>query len=188
MRYLAMRRLAIAGLITALLLVGRNAAGTVLAVTYAPGWNLVAGPAGSTFPGATAVYSFPPGAEDYIARTGATPSSTGYGYWAYYPHGGSPNFADNPSNCRTMITAPVGQYFLAGNSSSTNAATVSGASAVYTFDPVAHTYVAATSLVPGQGAWVMPDSGGVVTIVAGNCTPASAAAAPAPQPIVTVPT
>jgi hypothetical protein len=167
-----MRRLVLA-VLAVTLLAGHQVAHAASNVSYPAGWNLVAGPAGSTFPGATAVYSFPPGAEDYIGRTGATPSSTGYGYWAYYPRGGSPNLASNPSNCRTTITAPVGQYFMAGNNSATNTATISGASAVYTFDPVANTYVAARSLVPGQGAWVQADSGGLITIDAGNCVPTS---------------
>jgi hypothetical protein len=170
-----MRRLVLVVLALALL-IGDQTVRPVHAVTYAPGWNLVAGPAGSTFPGAAAVYSFPPGAEDYIARTGVTPSSTGYGYWAYYPQGGSPNLAENPSDCRTTITAPVGQWFLAGDPSATNTARVSGAMAIYAYDAVARTYTAVTALAPGQGAWVMPDRGGVITLEVGNCAPAATTA------------
>ncbi len=172
-----MRRLILA-IFAITLFAGFHTAQAAPAVSYPSGWNLVAGPAGSTFPGATAVYSFPPGAADYIGRTSDTPASTGYGYWAYYPQGGSPNLAGNPSSCRTTIEAPAGRYFLAGNTSSSNTATINGAAMVYTYDPVAGTYAAARTLTPGQGAWVMPDAGGAVTIDAGRCLSVAASALP----------
>jgi hypothetical protein len=50
-----------------------------------------------------------------------------------------------------------------GNPGSTPAA-VSGADSVVVFDPVGNSYVPATTLAPGQGAWVVSSSGGAVTV------------------------
>jgi hypothetical protein len=42
--------------------------------------------------------------------------------------------------------------------------TISGADTVYTYDPVAGQYIAATTLKPGQGAWVLSNAGGTITL------------------------
>lgn len=49
---------------------------------YNPGWNMVGGPAGSTLPTATAVYTFANGA--YIPAGREMPAGCA-GYWAFFP-------------------------------------------------------------------------------------------------------
>ncbi len=152
-----------------LAVLGAARTSAVHAAAYPAGWNLVAGPAGTTFPGALAIYSFPSGASTYVARSVNGPAVTGAGYWAYYAQSSAPAFAGNPTACSIAIPAQAKEWFLAGNPSATNQARISGVSASLLYDPLAGSYTSNDVLQPGQGAWVMPDMGGVVTIDAGAC-------------------
>ena len=66
-----------------------------------------------------------------------------------------------------------GQWILIGDPSGALGATVTGASAVYTYDPT-NGYQQASMLQPGQGAWALGSGSGSITI-----TPQTAAAASA---------
>lgn len=130
-------------------------------VTYQPGWNLVAIPSGGTLSGQSGpLYTFQPGDTDY-----ETPMTfqTGFGYWAYFTSPTQVTLGAG-SGSAYSVNAPASQYIMVGDPSGTQPATVSGADAVYTFDPVANTYVAATTLNPGQGAWVISLNGGTITV------------------------
>src|SRR5437660_27597 len=60
------------------------------AITYPPGWNLVSGPVGSTLNGASGnLYTLQPGDDRYEVLNVSTPLQACWGYWAYFPNGGS---------------------------------------------------------------------------------------------------
>src|SRR5436309_1197221 len=76
--------------------------------TYPLGWNLVAGPAGSTLAGATgALYSLQPGDSDYRSFPVTTPLQACWGYWAYFPNGGSLTPGSSSGTC---TVAPGGSW------------------------------------------------------------------------------
>src|SRR5579871_3085251 len=61
-------------------------------VSYAPGWNLVAGPQGAQLIGATGqLYTLQAGDTDYETQPADAPLMACVGYWAYFPNGGSLN-------------------------------------------------------------------------------------------------
>src|SRR5579871_6457167 len=54
---------------------------------YPPGWNLVAGPAGSHLdPHGETLYTLDGAVPDYQSAR-LVPAAAGQGYWVYYPHG-----------------------------------------------------------------------------------------------------
>lgn len=124
-----------------------------LAVNYAPGWNLVSGPAGSHLVGAEGViYTLQPGDADYEAFPADAPLSGGYGYWAYFPRGGWLEAAAGTS--RYTVTLLPGQWTLVGNPSAEATAVLSGALAVLVYVP-SDGYVSVGVIPPGVGAWVL---------------------------------
>jgi|SRR5579875_225032 len=164
------------------LLFGSRHPRVVLAVSYPAGWNLVAGPTGSTLSGASGMlYTFQPGDTDYEAIPASTPLKSCYGYWAYFPNGGSITFGPGLPSCQIAI-AP-GQWALIGNPSVVNNATIAGATAVYAYTPGVG-YQSATSLAPGQAAWVQ--GAGTVTVSAGAPT-ANQPPTPPPSPATSAP-
>jgi len=66
-----------------------------VAVHAAPlpaGWNLVAGSAGATLSGASGqIYTLQPGDSSYESFPAGSPLKAGWGYWAFFPNGGSVN-------------------------------------------------------------------------------------------------
>jgi arylsulfatase A-like enzyme len=152
-----MRSLALAlALIGALLAAsgsGHRAAHTAAATTYPAGWNLVSGPAGSTLSGAMgSLYTLQPGDTAYETLPVDTPLKGGWGYWAYFPTGGSMQPSADASSYSVVLTP--GAWTMIGNPSGSAAATVSGAQSVLGYTPGTG-YQATTTLVPGQGAWAI---------------------------------
>jgi hypothetical protein len=167
-----MRRLSIA-LLAAVLFVGFHGTQYVFAVTYAAGWNLVAGPEGSRLSGASgSIFTLQPGDTDYEVFAADSPLHGGYGYWAFFPSGGSITLTGG-SNTFSVASVP-GQFIMVGNPSQ-SVVTISGADTAYTYTPSAG-YQAATTIPPGQGAWVM----GSQIALAGSGPTAPVASAPAP--------
>ncbi len=123
--------------------------------TYAPGWNLVAGPQGARLIGATgSLYTLQPGDSTYETRPVDTPLTACVGYWAYFPSGGSIDFGPlGGANTQCSLNVSPPQYVIMGNPSGSINVNVNGAEIVYTYDP-ASGYQAATQLAPGHGAWV----------------------------------
>ncbi|MGH3578835.1 MAG: hypothetical protein ACRDU0_14925, partial [Mycobacterium sp.] len=124
-------------------------------VTYQTGWNIVAGPAGMTFPQAAAtLYTLPGGASNYTTISNTTGINSGAGYWAYFGSTTTVSLSGT-STLPATVSVPANSYAMIGNPS-TRAVTVSGADAVFTFDPVANSYSNGntTTLQPGQGAFV----------------------------------
>ena len=173
-----MRRFSIA-LLAALLFVGFHGTQHVFAITYAAGWNLVAGPEGSHLSGATgSIFTLQPGDTDYEVFAADSPLRGGYGYWAFFPSGGSITLAGG-SNTFSVASIP-GQFIMVGNPSQA-VVTVSGADTAFTYTPSGG-YQNATAIPPGQGAWVM---GSQIDLAGSGPTSAPVAAAPpvpAPQP------
>lgn len=149
--------------VTASVPAGAQTPGVVVHVQA--GWNLIPG-RGSDLSDKTnfigpRVYTLQPGDRDYEDFPAvSTTLKLGWGYWVYFTQ--NTDITLNPaggSNEPLGITAPAGQYFMAGNPSSTQAATISGADAVYTYDPL-NGYRSTTTLQPYQGAWVLSTTGG----------------------------
>jgi len=149
-------------LVLALLIVGlfgsHQAPRSVGAVNYAAGWNLVAGPQGSTLSGATGnIYTLQPGDTDYQTFDAGSALHLGWGYWAYFPTGGGITFpggvaTENDYTTYTVHRDPV-QFTMLGNPS-LRVVDVDGANLLYTYT-AAGGYQSATSLTAGQGAWVI---------------------------------
>ncbi len=155
-------------------------------VTYAPGWNLVAGPQGAHLSGATGLlYTLQPGDTDYESMPASSPLTACRGYWAYFPSGGSIDFGPSgnaSANC--AVTISPAQFVMMGDPSSTASAPVSGADLVYTYSPDGG-YQVATQLSPGQGAWVYAAGAVSITTAATSSSAPTGAAQPAPQPVAT---
>lgn len=125
---------------------------TVTAASYPAGWNLIAGPPGSTLSGAVgSLYTLQPGDTDYEAVPVGTPLRSGWGYWAYFPAGGSLQTVAGSGSY--SVTLKAGAWTMIGDPSGAGAATVSGAQTLLTYT-TAGGYQSATSIAPGQGAWV----------------------------------
>lgn len=131
-------------------------------VTYAAGWNLVGGPAGTTLMGANGpLYAFRAGDTSYETVSAGSPLTAGVGYWAYFNTAVTETLPMNMGQPSAM-PLPAGQFVLIGNPNSVPMI-VTGADTVLTYDAV-HGYQAATMLQPGQGAWAFSNNGGSLTM------------------------
>jgi large repetitive protein len=131
--------------------------------TYQPGWNLVGGPAGTVFSQAlNPLYNFPAGATAYVSVPNTQGVAASQGYWAYFTQTTTVSLSGSSSSSAS-VSAPAGQYVMIGNPSATQTLTIHGADVIYTFNPATNAYVAATTLAPGQGAWVLSNAGGTIT-------------------------
>jgi hypothetical protein len=170
-----MRRFTIA-VLAALLFVGFHGTQHVFAITYAAGWNLVAGPEGSRLTGASgSIFTMQPGDTDYESFPADSPLHGGYGYWAFFPSGGSITLTGG-SNTFSVASIP-GQFIIVGNPSQA-VVTISGADTAFTYTP-AGGYQNATAIPPGQGAWVM---GSQIDLAGNGPTSAPPANAPVAAP------
>jgi hypothetical protein len=159
-----------------LLFAARSHPDPTVAITYPPGWNLISAPDGSLVRGATGVlYTFQPGDTDYQQFPVTTPLRGGYGYWAYFPSGGTVDLA--PGTSRYAITLLPGQYVMLGNPSAQQSASVQGADDVELYDPISGTYVPSNVIPAGQGAWVAAQGTVVITGI-GPTLPITVAASP----------
>lgn len=155
----------------------RRAASIPLA--YPAGWNIVAvtqrRPPFSNSP----LYTLQAGDSDYevIPLTATAALQPRVGYWTYF------NYDTNipmlfATSCEIAIPIPggglcglanphipvlAGRWVMIGNPLS-QPITVTGADALYTYDPTEGSYVATTTLRVGQGAFVCSASGGRITI------------------------
>jgi hypothetical protein len=133
---------------------------TTATVTYQSGWNLVAGPTGQFVPGTSGpLFTFQPGDTSYQAVPASSGLQSGYGYWSQFP---APVTMTIPATGGSAVYRAIaaGQAALIGNPFS-RPATISGVSAVYTYDPV-RGYQTTTLLQPGQGAWAIGSGSQVI--------------------------
>jgi hypothetical protein len=109
------------------------------------------------------LFTWQPGDVSYETFSPGGSLRPGYGYWAYFSVATTITLPSTSLRTMQRSIAP-GQIALVGNPFN-RPATISGATSVYTYDPV-HGYQQTTLLQPGQGAWVLSASG-VVVITAG---------------------
>jgi len=144
------------------------------AVQYPAGWNLISGPEGSHVSGASGpIYSLQPGDAAYEAFPPHPALKRGWGYWAYFPNGGSLN--DAAGATAYAVTLEAGKYVMLGDPSATGDATVSGADQVLTYSP-AGGYQSGSVIPAGQGAFVL----GTGTVSLSAPAPPAASATPTP--------
>jgi hypothetical protein len=159
-----MRRIIITGLFAVLLLVGHQSAGTALAAMYEPGWNLVGGPTGSTLEGATGSTYTLKADGTYAAQSSPYLLLSGYGYWAFFPNGGSlvvgHTFEAAPTSA---IRRTFGGFTMIGNPLADKSSAVVGAKTVLTYSPSTG-YTTVTDLAPGQGAFATADNDAVLVL------------------------
>jgi hypothetical protein len=147
-------------------------------VTFATGWNLVAFPQLTDLSKVTGpMYTMQAGDTDYESIDPTQGTQTGYGYWAYFTTSTSVTLDTGGTFYATL--APAGSYIMVGNPSGTSSAVVSGADTVYTYDPV-NGYNQTPILNPGQGAWVLSNAGGPITVTATSTSGAAPAGAQPP--------
>lgn len=137
-------------------------------VTYQTGWNLVGGPTGTTFTQSNgALYTLQPGDANYESLPNTAGISGGKGYWAYFNAPTSVALSGSGPALPVSVTIPAGQYVMVGNPSATQSVTVSGADVVWLFNTPGNNYTGggnSATLQPGQGAWVLSNAGGTVTL------------------------
>jgi hypothetical protein len=146
---------------TAIPAAASTAGGT--SVNYTTGWNLIAGPTGTVVNGASgSLYTFQAGDSAYETVAANSPLKGGVGYWACFSSAVSSSIPAGTPGGTITVNLPAGQFVMIGNPGTTVAA-VSGADTVLTYSTAAG-YTQTTALPVGAGAWVMSNSGGVVTI------------------------
>ena len=143
------------------------------AISYPAGWNLISAPDGSLVRGAQGpLYTFQPGDADYEIFPATTPLHGGYGYWAFFPNGGTVDLAAGTP--RYTVTLIPGEYTMIGNPSSQASASVEGADQLLLYDPVSGAYIPSNEIPAGQGALVL-GSGTIVVTGVGNTQPITVA-------------
>lgn len=186
---LASRRLRAALMIAfgaALLTAGSRYVQTVQAagISYAAGWNLIAGPDGSTVTGAIgSLYTLGPDGVSYQTLATTSTLQGGVAYWAYFPSAGSLKLPATAVFGSKAVAGAADTWQMVGNPSSISTIQLVSPSAdsgdvALTFDSKKNQYAAATSLKVGQGAWVITKNGLVLTDPA--VTPPVAPTRPAP--------
>lgn len=142
-------------------------AGTGLSVIYPAGENLISGPPGTVVSGAQGpLYTYQAADSGYETIAAGTPLQAGLGYWADFAAPTTVILAPAQSlfsGGSITVPLPAGHWIMVGNPWSSQA-TLSGADAIFTYDPVKG-YAAAISLAPGQGAWAISVKGGTLTIM-----------------------
>ncbi len=157
------RRLALMALVVAaFLLAATGVSGQVYSITYHAGWNLVGAPEGTRYAGGDGpLYTLQPGGTDYEVQPAGSPAVSGFGYWVYFPVGRTVQMPGGAPF--TTIVLPAGRWVTVGDPSGFRTVSLSGADAVFTWDP-GRGYRSTASLLPGQGAWAFSQSGGLLTI------------------------
>jgi plastocyanin len=133
-----------------------------LSVTYAAGWDLVAGPTGTVLTGINGpLYTFRSGDTSYETVPAGSQLTAGSGYWAYFtmPETESLSLGGTQPGAQQL---PAGRFVLIGNPGTTPM-TVAGADSVLTYD-ASRGYQSVTMLQPGQGAWAISANGGTLTM------------------------
>jgi hypothetical protein len=136
-----------------------------VSASYVQGWNLIAGPAGTTAGASGAQETLQFGDAGYDQLTPGAPLQPGDGYWAYFAQPATASLAGS-SGTPVSRTVPAGQFVLVGNPFGVPAQ-VTGADALYVYDPI-NGYLPATTLQPGQGAWALSSSGSVTIAPTGG--------------------
>jgi hypothetical protein len=148
-----------------------QAVSTSNTVTYRAGYNLVAGPRGTSFAAAAnPLYTLLPGDTNYRALPSSQPSYNAYGYWAYFAQDTNVPLAGSGPPFFTAVGSP-GQWFLVGNQSGTSPMrVVLGSQSVYLYDAQAKQYKTSDTIPAGQAAWVRANRDGFIAVAATSLT------------------
>lgn len=131
--------------------------------SYQAGWNIVGVPDGTVLP--VDAWSWEPLRGQYQRLGAGTPLAGGKGYWAYFTAPQTLPLAVGGATT-VQIAAPAGAWVLIGDPSAVSGATIGGADAIYSYDPLAGAYTPAKTLGPGGGAWALSVVGGAIVIAA----------------------
>ncbi len=133
-----------------------HAQNAFITVTYSAGWNMVGGPAATTFSGATGLDIYSNGAYSPAPAIVTNPCA---GMWAYFP---GPTAVALATSTVPSVTCPLaGGWNLIGNPFSGSALVPAGTIAYY-WNADAARYDLVTSIPAGGSAWIY--STGVATI------------------------
>jgi hypothetical protein len=147
-----------------------GSSGPTATITYHAGYNLVAGPRGTRFTGASGpLYSRLSGDSGYRSIPASQGTYDGYGYWAYFPQDTAVQLSGTGGLFYSAVVDPH-KWFLVGNDGAGGAMRVLGAEAVYAYDTPSAQYKMSTTIQPGQGAWVLPDKNGLIAVAATSLT------------------
>lgn len=178
-------------LASGLVLIGRtpplraSRAAPAQSITYPPGWNLVSGPDGSTLTGAEGLlYTLQPGDSDYQAVPASNALRGCWGYWAFFPDGGSLNPSSDTADRCDVPTLP-GQWVMLGNPTATQTLRFAGIDQALSYSPGGG-YQATQALAPGQGAFASGKRELVLGPIAPTVPPVIPPdGVPQPQPLLT---
>lgn len=143
--------------------------------SYPPGWNIVGGPSGTTFP--VTLYRWDPAPGQYATLSPGTPVQAGQGYWAHFDQPTMVSLA--AAVAAPLPTVPGGEWVMVANPYSGDCAGINvgppspGGShdpnvvAADTYDPQQGGYNQANGalLTPGQGVWLLLESSATLPIV-----------------------
>jgi PKD repeat protein len=133
-------------------------------VTYQPGWNMVAGPAGTSFSQAqNPLYTIQLGTNQYQTQPNTQPVAAGAGYWAFFPAVTTVTLTGTSSTTSSVFVA-AGTYAFVGNSSTTQTLTVRGPDACFLYNPTSNSYSIVSTLSPGQACAAFSTDGANVTV------------------------
>ena len=133
-------------------------------VSYAAGWNMIAGPAGMAFSQAqNPLYTIQLGANQYTTQPNTQAVAAGAGYWAFFAQPTTVTLAGTSSTSASVQVA-AGTYAFVGNSSATQTVTVSGADACFSYDPATNAYSIVSTLPPGHACAAFSTDGATVTL------------------------
>ncbi|GEM_PF-1860153 len=131
-------------------------------VTYHAGWNLVSVPTGTELIGAVGpAYALGPGDAGYVPL-GQGELVGGRAAWVYFAQDSTITLGRTAAEF-SRVVAPPGSFVLAGDPSATDAVRVDGADMTMTYDPV-NGYRQVNELQPGQGAFLVAQAGGAITL------------------------
>lgn len=135
-------------------------------VSYKAGYNIVAGPGGTTFTQANRILYTSQGGGGYDVLINTQGVTEGWGYWANFPNDTTVTISGTGSTSYTT-TLGAGELKMVGNPSGVKSATVA-ADKIYTYDPATgySMYFGSATLPVGTGAWVYSAQGGTVTVTA----------------------
>jgi hypothetical protein len=131
---------------------------TAIVGAYAPGWNMVGGPTGTTFTGASGLDTFAGGSYSSAPPTVSNPCA---GMWAYFA---DPTVVALPASTGPAVTCPLAPgWNLVGNPFSGSALVPPGTVA-YHWNPDTARYDIVSSIPPGASVWINSAGASTVTL------------------------
>jgi hypothetical protein len=135
-----------------------------VSASYAAGWNMVGGPVGTDFSGATALFIYTPNGYDTAPSRQA---DLCMGYWAYFNTGVTLSLATPGANLGSSLPCDLQPgWNMIGNPFAGVALLPSGTIA-FRWDPAIAAYRQVGSIPPGGAVWIYADSATSITLQQG---------------------